>query len=191
MRIQCGAKVVSGFCVRWCATPGHPPDLDPYIPWALTGPAALLLTPEHLWFSLAAPGGSLIITLSILITPDPRLFCPDLAALYSVPEFRSFWHLTSGSPDPEVSPLGISFCCLLPPDTLCRHTIILISPTLPAICPDRNWSFFILSIHVSVISRCHQIPPATSGTSSDLPDTNSIMRTPFPPLSDVTLRGLQ
>jgi len=67
-----------------------------------------------------------MIRRSILMTTDPGVFCPDVRSLSSAPGLRSFRRLTSGSHDPEFSSPGIYLLWLLPPDILCRRTIILI-----------------------------------------------------------------
>jgi len=106
---------------------------------------------------------------SILITTDPGVFCPDVRSLSSAPGLRSFRRLTSGSHDPEHSTPGISLLWLLPPDTLCRCTIILFSPSLRAVCPDhRSLTFSILSVHSYVISRCPHDASKTRGELSPL-----------------------
>jgi len=106
-----------------------------------------------------------MISSSILITPDPGVFCPDVRSLSSAPGLRSFRRLTSGSHDPELSSPGISLLWVLPPDTLCWRTIILISLSLHAVCPDRSLTFSILSVRSYVISRC---PPDASQTRGEL-----------------------
>jgi hypothetical protein len=114
-----------------------------------------------------------MIRRSILITTDPGVFCPDVRSLSSAPGPRSFRRLTSGSHDPELSSPGISLLWLLPPDTLCRRTIILISPSLRAVCSDRSWTFSILSVHSYVISRCPHDASQTRGELSQLCLTQS------------------
>jgi len=109
-----------------------------------------------------------MIRRSILITIDPAVFCPEVQSLSSAPGLRSFRRLTSGSHDPELSSPGISLLRLLPPDTLCRRTIILISPSLLAVCPDRSLTFSILSVHSYVISRCPHDASQTRGELSQL-----------------------
>jgi len=91
---------------------------------------------------------------SILITTDPGVFCPDVRSLSSAPGLRSFRGLTSGSHDPELSSPGISLLWLLPPDTLCRRTIILI-------------------LRSYVISRCPHDASQTCGELSQLCLTQS------------------
>jgi len=104
-----------------------------------------------------------MIRRSILIATDPGVFCPDVRSLSSAPWLRSFRRLTSASHDPELSSPGISLLWLLPPDTLCWRTIILISTSLRAVCPDRSLTFSIPSVRSYVISRCphdaSQTPP--------------------------------
>jgi len=68
---------------------------------------------------------------------------------------------------------GISLLWLLPPDTLCRCTIILISPFLRAVCPDRSFTFSILSVRSYVISRCPHDASQTRGELSQLCLTQS------------------
>jgi len=114
-----------------------------------------------------------MIRRSILITTDPGVFCPDIRSLSSAPGLRSFRRLTSGSHDPELSSPGISLVWLLPPDTLCRSTIILISPSLPAVCPDRCLTFSILLVRSYVISRCPHDASQTRGEQSQLCLTQS------------------
>jgi len=96
-----------------------------------------------------------MIRRSILITTDPGVFCSDIPSLSSAPGLHWFRHLTLGSHDPEHSRPGICFWWLLPPDTLCWSTIILISPSRPAVCPDRSLTFSILSGRFKGISRWH------------------------------------
>jgi len=110
---------------------------------------------------------------SILITTDPGVFCPDVLSLSSAPGLRSFQRLTSGSHDPELSRPGISLLWLLPPDTLCRRTMILISPSLHAVCPDRSLTFSILPVRSYVISRCPNDVSLTRGELSQLCLTQS------------------
>jgi len=110
---------------------------------------------------------------SILITTDPGVFCPDVRSLSSAPGLRSFRRLTSGSHDPELSSPGISLLWLRPPDTLCQRTIILISPSLRAVCPDRSLTFAILSVRSYVISRCPHDASQTRGELSQLCLTQS------------------
>jgi len=109
-----------------------------------------------------------MIRRSILITTNPGVFCPDVRSLSSAPGLHSFRHLTSGSHDPEPSSPGISLLWLLPPDTLCRRTIILISHSLRAVCPDRSLTFSILSVRSYVISRCPHDASQTRGELSQL-----------------------
>ena len=92
-----------------------------------------------------------MIRCSILITTDPGVFCPDVPSLSSTPGLRWFRHLTSGSHNPELSRPGISLLWLRPPDTLYRRTIILISPSLRAVCPDRSGTFAILLVRSYLI----------------------------------------
>jgi len=110
---------------------------------------------------------------SILITTDPGVFCPNIQSLSSAPGLRSFRRLTSGSHDPELSSPGISLLWLLPPDTLRRRTILLISPSLRAVCPDRSLTFSILSVRSYVISRCPHDASQTRGELSQLCLTQS------------------
>jgi len=110
---------------------------------------------------------------SILITTDPDIFCPDVPALSSARGLRSFRRLISGYQDPELSRPGISLLGLLPPDTLCRHTIILISPSLRAVCPDHSLTFSILSVRSYVISRCPHDTSQRDGELSQLCWTQS------------------
>jgi len=114
-----------------------------------------------------------MISRSILITTDPAVFCPDVRSLSSAPGLRSFRRLTSGSHDPDLSSPGISLLWLLPSDTLCRPTIILISPSLLAVCPDRSLTFSILSVRSYVISRCPHDASQTRGELSQLCLTQS------------------
>jgi len=114
-----------------------------------------------------------MIRRSSLITTDPGIFCPDVRSLSSVPGLRSFRRLTSGSHDPELSSPGISFFWLLPPDTLCRRTIILISPSLRAVCPDHSLTFSILSVRFYIRSRCPHDASQTRGELSQLCLTQS------------------
>jgi len=114
-----------------------------------------------------------MIRRSILITTDPGVFCPDVRSLSSAPWLRSFRRLTSGSHDPELSSPGISLLWLLPPDTLGRRTIILISPSLRAVCPDRSLTFSILSVRSYVLSRCPHDASQTRGERSQLCLTQS------------------
>jgi len=114
-----------------------------------------------------------MIRRSILITNDPGVFCPDVRSLSSAPGLPSFRPLTSGSHDPELSTPGISLHWLLPPDTLCRRIIILISPSLRAVCPDRRLTFSILSVHSYVISRCPHDASQTRGELSQVGLTQS------------------
>jgi len=99
------------------------------------------------------------------ITTDPGVFCPDIPSLSSAPGLRLFRPLTSGSHDAELSHPGIPLLWVLPPDTLCRRTIILISPSLGAVFPDRSLTFSILSVRSYVISRS---PYDTSQTRGEL-----------------------
>jgi len=110
---------------------------------------------------------------SILFTTDPGVFCPDVPSLSSAPGLRSFQRLISGSHDPELSRPGISLLWLRPPDTLCRRTIILISPSLHAVCPDRSLAFSILSVRSYVISRCPHDASQTRGELAQLCLTQS------------------
>jgi len=103
---------------------------------------------------------------SFLSTSDPAVFCPGVRSSSSAPGLRSFRRLTSGSHDPELSSLGISLLWLLRPDSLCRRTIILISPSLPAVCPDQSLTFSILSVRSYVISRCPHDASQTCGELS-------------------------
>jgi len=114
-----------------------------------------------------------MIRRSILITTDPGVFCPDVRSLSSPPWLHSFRCLTSGSHYPELSSPGISLLWLLPPDTLCRRTIILISPSLRALCPDRCFTFSILSVRSYVISTCPHDASQTRGELSQLCLTQS------------------
>jgi len=114
-----------------------------------------------------------MIRRSILIRAEPGVFCPDLRSLSSAPGLRLFRRLTSGSHDPELYSPGISLLCLLPPDTLCRRTIILISPSLHAVCPDRSLTFSILSVRSYIISRCPHDGSQTRGELSQLCLTQS------------------
>ena len=109
----------------------------------------------------------------IVITTDPGVFSSDIPCLSSAPGLFSFGRLTSGSHDPELSTSGISLLWLLPPDTLCRRTIILISPSLRAVCPDRSLTFSILSVRSYVISRCPHDASQTRGELSQLCLTQS------------------
>jgi len=109
----------------------------------------------------------------ILLTTDPGVFCPDVPSLSSAPGLCSFRRLTSGSHDPEPSRPGISLLWLLPPDTLCWRTIILISPSLRALCPDRSLTFSILSVRSYVIPRCPHDASQTRGELSQLCLTQS------------------
>jgi len=109
-----------------------------------------------------------MIRRSILITRDPGVFCPDVRSLSSAPGLLSFRRLTSGLHDPELSSPGISLLWLLPPDSLCRRTISLISPSLRAVCPDRGLTFSILSVRSYVISRCPHDAYQTGGELSQL-----------------------
>jgi len=126
----------------------------PYVLCALTAPGPPLLHPEHSWFSVAAPGRPQMIPHSILIIIDPGVFHPVVPSLSSAPGLRSFRRHISGSDDPELSRPSIFFLWLLPPDTLCWRTFILISPSQRAVCPDRSWTFSILSVRSYVMSRC-------------------------------------
>jgi len=114
-----------------------------------------------------------MIRRSILITTDPGVFCPDVRSLSSPPGLRSFRRLTSGFHEPELSSPGISLLWLLPPDTLFRRTIILISPSLRAVCPDRSLTISILSVRSYLISRCPHDASQTRGELSQLCLTQS------------------
>jgi len=114
-----------------------------------------------------------MIRRSILITTDPGVSCPDVRSLSSAPRLRSFQRLKSGCHDPELSSPGISLLWLLPPDPLCQPTIILISPSLRAVCPDRSLTFSILSVRSYVISRCPHYASQTRGELSQLCLTQS------------------
>jgi len=114
-----------------------------------------------------------MIRRTILITTDPGVFCPDVRSLSSAPGLRSFRRLTSGSNDPGLSSPGISLLWLLPPDTLCRRSIVLIAPSPRAVCPDRNLTFSILSVRSYVISRCPHDASQTRGELSQLCLTQS------------------
>ena len=114
-----------------------------------------------------------MIRCSILITTDPGIFYPDVRSLSSAPGLRSFRRLTSGSHDAELSSPGISLLWLLSPDTVCRRTIILISPSFRAVCPDRSLPFSILSVRSYVISRCPHDACQTRGELSQLCLTQS------------------
>jgi len=114
-----------------------------------------------------------MIRCSILITTDPGVFCPDVPSLSSTPGLRSFLRLTSGFHDSELSSPGISLLWLLPPDTLCRRTIILISRSLHAVCPARSLTFSILSVRSYVISRCPHVASQRRGDLSQLCLTQS------------------
>jgi len=109
-----------------------------------------------------------MIRRSILITTDPGVFCPDVPSLSSAPGLCTFRRLTSGSHDPELSRPGISLHGVLPPVTLCWRTIILISPSLHAVCPDRSLTFSILFVHSYVISRCPHDTSQMHGEQSQL-----------------------
>jgi len=114
-----------------------------------------------------------MIRRSILITTDPGVCCPGVRSLSSAPGLHSFRRLTSASHDPELSSPDISILWLLPPNTLCRHTIILISPSLRAVCPDRSLTFSILSLRSHVISRCPHDTSQKRGELSQLCLTQS------------------
>jgi len=114
-----------------------------------------------------------MIRRSILITTDPGVCCPDVRSLSSAPRLCSFRRHTSGSHDPELSSPCISLLWLLPPDTLCQRTIILISPSLHALCPDRSLTFSIPSVRSYVISRCPHDASQTRGELSQLCLTQS------------------
>jgi len=114
-----------------------------------------------------------MIRRSILITTDPGVFCPDVPFFSSAPGLSSFRRLTSGSHDPELSRPGISLLWLLLTDTLCRRTIILISPSLHAVYPDRSLTFAILPVRSYVISRCPHDASQTRGELSQLCLTES------------------
>jgi len=114
-----------------------------------------------------------MIRRSSLITTDPGLFCPDVRSLSYAPGLCLFRRLTSGSHDPELSSPRISLLWLLPPDTLSRRTIILISPSLRAVCPDGSLSFSILSVRSDVISRCPHDGSLTHNDPSQLCLTQS------------------
>jgi len=114
-----------------------------------------------------------MIRRSILSTTNPGVFSPDVRSLSSAPGLRSFRRLTSGSHDPELSSPGISLLWLPPPVTLCRRTIILISPPLRAVCPDRSLTFSSLSLRPYVISRCPHDASQTLGELSQLCLTQS------------------
>jgi len=107
-----------------------------------------------------------MIRYSILITTDPGIFCPDIPSFSSPPGLRLFQHLASGCHDPKLSRPGIPRLWLLPPDILCRCTIILISPSLHAVCPDRSLTFSILSLHSYIISRSPHDGSQTRGKLS-------------------------
>jgi len=114
-----------------------------------------------------------MIRRSIMITTNPGVFCPDVPCLSSAPGLRSLRHLTSGYHDTELSHPGISLLWLLPRDTLRRHTIILISPSLRAVCPDHSLTFSILAVDSYVISRCPHDTSQTCGERSQLCLTQS------------------
>ena len=145
----------------------------PYVLCALTALGPLLLRPEHLWLSVVAQGRRLMIRRSILITTDSGVFRPDVRSLSYVPGRRSFWRLTSGSLDPELSSPGISLLWFLPPDTLCQRSIILILPSLSAVCPEPSLTFSILSVDSYVISRCPHHACQMRGELSQLSLTQS------------------
>jgi len=144
-----------------------------YVLCTMTVPGPLPLYPEHLWFLVAALGRHRMIRRSILITTDPGVFCPDVTFLSSEPGLRSSRRLTSGSHDAELSRPDISLLCLLPPGTLCRPTIILISLPLRAVCPDPSLTFSILWVLYYIISRCPDDASQTRGELSQLCLTQS------------------
>jgi len=114
-----------------------------------------------------------MIRSSILISTDPCVFCPDVLYLSSLPKLHSFRHLTPGYPYPERTRPDISLRWLLPPQTLYRSTIILISPSPRAGCPDRSLTFSILSVHSYIISTCPHHVSQTCGELSQLCLTQS------------------
>jgi len=114
-----------------------------------------------------------MIRLSILISTNPGVFCPEVRSLSSAARLRSFRRLTSGSHDPELTSPGISLLCLIPPDTLCWRTIMMISPSLRPVCPDRSLTLSILSGRSYVISRCPHDASQTGGELSQLCLTQS------------------
>jgi len=114
-----------------------------------------------------------MIRRSILISTDPAVWCPDVRSVSSAHGLRWFRRLTLASPHPELSRPGISLLWLLPPDTLCRRTIILISPPLCAVCPDRSLTFSIIYVRLYAISRCRHDASQTCGELSQLSLTQS------------------
>jgi len=114
-----------------------------------------------------------MIRLSILITTDPGVFCPDVLSSCCAPGLRAFRRRTSGSHDPELSSPGISLLWLLPPDTICLRTIFVISPSRRAVCPYRSLTLSILSVRFYVISRCPHNASRRRGELSQLCLTQS------------------
>jgi len=84
-----------------------------------------------------------------------------------------FRRLRLGSHDHELSSGGIFLLWLLPPDTLCRHCIILISRSVRVVCHYCSLTFSILSVHSYVRSRGPNDTSQTRGEPSQTCRTES------------------